>query len=423
MNALTPAAAPPRSLKAERPKLLFVCQVLPYPPDGGVLIRSYHTLRILAEVFDVTAVFFRRDRVRPSTRSDVALDALGRLAEFDCFTIPQEASRMRFAWDHLRSIITGHVYTRYVYQSQPAHRHVRSLLAKRRFAVAHLDSLDLSSFLPLLDGIPVVVAHHNIESELLQRRAALERFSLKSRYLRLQSSLMRDEEARWASKVALNVVVSDHDADALARIAPDADISILPNGVDTEAFQPQSADPLPDSMVFVGGATWFPNRDALTYFLGEILPVIRTRRPDATVAWVGRLLPGDRERLQHVEGVRFTGYVDDIRPYVRDAACYVVPLRVGGGTRLKILDAWAMGKAVVSTPEGCEGLAADDGRNILVRRDPSEFADAVCQVLEDRQLARRLGTAARGTAEALYSWRTIGARMQQRYLAIRAEPR
>src|SRR5438270_13359550 len=116
--------------------------------------------------------------------------------------------------------------------------------------------------------------------------------------------------------------------------------------------------------------------------------------------------------------VEHTGYVADCRPYVRDAACFVVPLRVGGGTRLKILDAWAMGKAVVSTSVGCEGLAAEDGRNILIRDDPAEFARAVCAVLRDQSLRARLGAAARATGEQHYSWERIGGPMLQLYDAL-----
>jgi glycosyltransferase involved in cell wall biosynthesis len=418
-----PADAGVHGEPSGRRKLLFICQVLPYPPDGGVLIRSYHTLRILSEVFDVTGVFFIRAGVRSTAQSvEGAAHALGKLAEIRCFPIPQEVSRARWGWDHIRSVASLGVYTRFVYASAPAHRYVASLLAGRPFDMAHLDSLDLSSFLPLLRGIPVAVAHHNIESELLRRRARIERSPLRGRYLRLQAALMRREEATWAPRVALNVTVSDHDAATLSAIAPQARISVFPNGVDTDMFRPSPSDPEPGSIVFVGGATWFPNRDALEYFLGEILPLIRARRPDAAVTWVGRLLEGDRERLQNIRGVNFTGYVDDIRPAVLDAACYVVPLRVGGGTRLKILDAWAMGKAVVSTPEGCEGLTAEDGTNILIRATPAAFADAVCQVLDDRLLARRLGAAARHTAETLYGWRTIGTGMQDRYLRLTSPP-
>jgi glycosyltransferase involved in cell wall biosynthesis len=168
--------------------------------------------------------------------------------------------------------------------------------------------------------------------------------------------------------------------------------------------------------VFVGATSWFPNRDALQYFCDAILPRVRAAGELATVRWVGGG-PSDEARRHslHRYGVELTGYVPDVRPYVRDAACYVVPLRVGGGTRLKILDAWAMGKAVVSTSVGCEGLAAEDGRNILIRDDPASFAQAVCAVLQDGPLRRRLGVEGRRTVERLYSWEGIGESMLTLY--------
>jgi glycosyltransferase involved in cell wall biosynthesis len=136
------------------------------------------------------------------------------------------------------------------------------------------------------------------------------------------------------------------------------------------------------------------------------------------VRWVGRASDDLQQAYRDRYAVELTGYVADVRPYVRDAACYVVPLRVGGGTRLKILDAWAMGKAVVSTSVGCEGLAAEDGRNILIRDDPEGFAQAVCAVLRDGTLRRQLGTEGRQTVERHYSWEGIGGSMLSLYRSL-----
>src|SRR5690606_7086949 len=135
------------------------------------------------------------------------------------------------------------------------------------------------------------------------------------------------------------------------------------------------------SIVFVGGYSWYPNRDALYYFGEEILPRIR-RTTNVAVTWVGRAPTSVIDECSRKYGIRLTGYVEDIRPFVESAACYVVPLRIGGGTRLKILDAWAMGKAVVSTSVGCEGLQAVDRENILIRDDADAFASSVVELLE-----------------------------------------
>jgi glycosyltransferase involved in cell wall biosynthesis len=160
--------------------------------------------------------------------------------------------------------------------------------------------------------------------------------------------------------------------------------------------------------------SWFPNADALEFFDEEILPLVRARDEKMTVTWVGRAKPEVIARYA-TRGIQLTGHVDDIRPYVAKAACYVVPLRIGGGTRLKILDAWAMGKAVVSTSVGCEGLEAVDGQNILIRDDPAAFAAAVTTVLRDAGLRTALERNARVTAEQRYSWDVIGETMRRLY--------
>jgi glycosyltransferase involved in cell wall biosynthesis len=212
----------------------------------------------------------------------------------------------------------------------------------------------------------------------------------------------------------LNVVVSEADGRQLSTIVPAASVVVVPNGVDVTAFRPEPGRE--DGLVFVGGSNWFPNRDALEYFCQEVLPCIRRRCGERVpVRWVGRCTDDARRQYWDRFGVELTGYVDDVRPAIRDAACYVVPMRVGGGTRVKIVDAWAMGKAVVSTSIGCEGLAVADGVNILTRDDPEGFAEGVQMVLTDCELRSRLGRNARETAERWYSWEVIAGEMLSAY--------
>lgn len=398
-----------------KPRLLFLCQTLPFPPDGGVAIRSFNVLRLLTQRYDVTALCFFRRAVTPDVAA--SLGALRRIAaRVYAFPIAQEHAPVRLFTDHARSVLQRRVYTVTAYESQPFRERLRALTTAERFELVHVDSLDLSGYLPLLAKLPVVCVHHNVESALLRRRAATESNWLRRTYLRLQARLMEREERNWCPRVALNVAVSDADRRELVRLSPDARVTVVPNGVDVSQFVPGlTAD---HGMVFVGGMTWFPNKDALQFFAREILPRLRSAGCRDEVTWVGRALPGAIEAYA-AQGIALTGYVDDIRPYVARAACYVVPLRVGGGTRLKILDAWAMGKAIVSTSIGCEGLDARDGWNILIRDDPREFADAVRSVLADEALRTTLGANARLTAERAYSWDVIGEAMHAEYEAVR----
>jgi len=275
----------------------------------------------------------------------------------------------------------------------------------------------LAGYLPLLAGLSVVCVHHNVESALLRRRAATTR-GLAGRYIALQARLTEIEERRWCPAVSLNIAVSDADRHAFQRIAPTARLVVIPNGVDTQTFQ--YIDASEEGIIFVGGYSWQPNRDAMEHFCSEVLPRLRARGIRANVTWVGRVPDAVQREYAKSYGLHLTGYLNDIRPVVQRAACYVVPLRAGGGTRLKILDAWAMGKAVVSTTVGCEGLDAHDGENILVRDTPEDFADAVEAVLIDGELRRRLGAAARRTAEVQYDWEVIGDQMLPYYRNLSA---
>ena len=395
-----------------KPKLLFLGQTLPYPPDSGTAIRSYNVLRLLARDYDVTALCFYRRATTPDLPGSLA--ALRTIAsDVELFRIEQEYSRTRMLADHGRSVLTGRAYTAFAYRSAAFRHALLSRLARERFAIAHVDSLDLGDYLPLIADVPVVAGHHNVESALLRRRAENESSVMRRGYLELQARLTEREERRWCPLAAVNLAVSDADRADFQRLVPGARFEVIPNGVDVEAFVP-SVGGAKDGIVFVGGMSWFPNADALEFFDEEILPLVRARDEHVKVTWVGRAKPDVIARYA-TRGVELTGHVDDIRPYVGGAACYVVPLRIGGGTRLKILDAWAMGKAVVSTSVGCEGLDAVDGQNILIRDDPAAFAAAVTMVLRDSGLRASLERNARATAEQKYSWNVIGETMRRVY--------
>lgn len=403
-----------------RPRLLFLCHTLPWPPDGGPWIRTYHILRLLSRAFDVTALCFERAATAGNGVSwDVATgrEALGRFADVEVFRIPQRHSRLRWVWDHARSTVLGRVYTTYLFHSREFRRRLTAFVQSGQFDIVHVDSLDLSEYLPALDGLPVVCVHHDIQSALLHRRAGVETNVWRRGYLRYQAVLMEQQERYWCDRIALNVTVSEADAAVLRRIAPAARVAVVPNGVDVDEFSPTDAS-TGEGLAFAGGAVAFPNPDALAYFCEDILPHLRAVEPHLPVKWIGRASAEQQQYHRETYDVELTGYVPDARPLMSAAACHIVPLRAGGGTRLKILNSWAMGKAIVSTSIGCEGLAAVDGENLLIRDDPKHFAEAILQLLRDPEQRRRLGAGGRATAERLYSWEVIGEAMNAAYQSI-----
>jgi glycosyltransferase involved in cell wall biosynthesis len=255
-----------------------------------------------------------------------------------------------------------------------------------------------------------------VESALLRSRAAVDSSRWRGAYLRYQSGLMEALERRWCGRVALNVAVSAADGRELQRLVPSSRVVVVPNGVDIDEFRPGSEDG--HGVAYIGGLNWFPNRDALEFYCEAILPRLRQQGVDVPARWIGQASVNEQELYRNRYGVELTGYLPDVRPIMREARCHIVPLRAGGGTRLKILNSWAMGKAVVSTSLGCEGLEAIDGRNILIRDDPHAFADAVVEVCRDDELRRRLETEGRRTAEASYSWTHIGTQMIDTYTGL-----
>jgi len=396
-----------------RDRLLYISQTLPYPPDSGVKARAFHTLRILNSAFDVTALcFFRRRQTEGAEGLQRALDGLGQYADVTAFPIPQEWSKRRKFRDHLSSLVLSRPYTDFVFRDRRFLESLRRHVGAGRHRIVHMESQSLSGYLPELREAPSVCVHHNVESQLLRRRAEVHRAPASS-YLRHQARLLRSAERDRSIAFDLNIAVSESDAETLRQISPDACFVGIPNGVDTAFFAP--SDGRSDGIALLGGTDWFPNLDGLTYFAQEVLPLVRRRHPGVRVVSVGRASQEETARFRADFDIELTGYVEDIRPWIQSARCVVVPLRVGGGSRLKILDSWSMGKPVVTTSIGCEGLGADDGVNALIRDDPGSFAEAVMAVLENDGLCGTLSTGGRATAVNAYSWDAIGERMLAEY--------
>lgn len=380
-------------------------------------MRTFNILRQLQVEYDVDLVAFSRVNHQPDhqARQD-AWTALRRAAAHvaEPTPIPNEHSALRKAWDHARSVVSGRPYTYYEYESGAFANQLAAVLRTRAPQLVHLDSLDLYRWMGGLPRVPVACTHHSIESELLRLRAPWLP-PLRRRYVLLQADRLERVERALCPGLALNVMMSDVDAQRLRALTPAAATAVVPNGTDTEYFRPTGSDSIPGRVVFVGPTYSFPNKDAAEFLLAEIWPRIRATDDTATLRLIGRNADADRTRYAAEPGVIPIGYLPDIRPSLAEARCCVVPIRIGGGTRLKILDAWAMGKAVVSTSIGCEGLDVEDGEDILVRDTPDAIAEAVLRVLHDERLRARLERGARRRAVTTYGWSAVGRRLRSAY--------
>jgi glycosyltransferase involved in cell wall biosynthesis len=269
----------------------------------------------------------------------------------------------------------------------------------------------------------VVFDDHNCEY-LLQQRTFLTDLRIPTRwpaaaYSFVQWRRLRRYEAQVCRRADRVLAVSEADAAALRRLAPGLDVPVIPNGIDTRAYRPETPNPndqIPkDALVFTGTMDFRPNIDAVLWFAREVLPRIQAEIPDARFLVVGQRPHKRLDALRGNPAVTLTGQVEDTRPYIAGAAVYVAPLRMGGGTRLKLLEAMALGKAVVATRLGAEGYPVTDGREMRLADTPADFAAAAVALLRDPQRRETLGRAARAFVEERYDWRVIVPRVEAAY--------
>lgn len=298
---------------------------------------------------------------------------------------------------------------------------VHRLMADGAVDVCIADFLFAAANVPFGGATPVVLFEHNVEYLIWQRLAALESSPWRRALFEVEWRKLRAREADACRQADLTIAVSEDDRRRLEDIAPGICAAAIPTGVDTDYFTPEPTAERPAHLVFSGSMDWHPNEDAVLYFIDAILPRIRAEVPDISLTVVGR---NPTVRLREVAdrvGVLLTGTVDDVRPSIAEGSVYVVPLRAGGGTRLKIFEALAMGKAVVSTTVGAEGLGLQSGRHFVAADDPGGFAAAVVSLLRDPWRRRLLGEAGRSLVETQYSWATVARQFDDECQEVVAE--
>jgi glycosyltransferase involved in cell wall biosynthesis len=271
-------------------------------------------------------------------------------------------------------------------------------------------------------SVPVILDNHNVEHVILQRYLQYERNPARRYYawLECRKTLQWQREACRRSAIAL--ACSEHDRASIQCLAPRAAVMVAPNVVDTDYFQPSGSEK-PSTVLYQGGMDWYPNRDAVEFFVSAILPKLRAVVPEARLVIGGRD-PSDefRRRLAAVPGIEFTGTVPDMCAEIAKAAVSVVPLRIGSGTRLKILEAAAMAKPIVSTRVGAEGLDLVDGREIVLADEPRAFAAAVAELLRDAPRRRELGQAARRRVEECFSLPVLRTALRAAFAELHTRP-
>jgi len=397
-------------------RILWASHVIPYPPKSGVHQRCYHLLRAVASRHDVDLIAFTQEpwlEIFYPSREAALEDCHRRLSEL-CRSVtflPIESLKRRGgqARTALEALVCPLSYTTRWLQGAAA-RQAFMTAARERYDLVHLDTIGLGPYRPFFPATPATLGHHNVESHMLLRRAANEPNAFKRAYFRQEARRVRRYEAKTAKDYAAHVTCSELDCERLREVVGSGNLRAIPNGVDVEYFRrsgtTQSDQP---SIIFVGSLNFYPNVDAVLLLLNEIWPLIKASNPELRLDIVGSAPPRNVVELAAAsKDVRVHGYVDDVRPLIEAATLYVCPIRDGGGTKLKLLDAFAMQKCVIAHPIACEGIDVTAGLNVELAADAAEFAAAIQRLLADRIGRERRGSAARELVIERYSFAEIG---------------
>lgn len=404
-------------------KVLFLSQIVPYPPRGGVLQRGYNILREVAAHVDVHLLAFVHQDELPTpeavAESHAALSVFCRRVEF----FPLWAKRsplhkgLALAW----ATASGQPFST-VAQASAGFRHRVETLLRDGVDLLHVDTVGLHPFTSVNRRVPQVLTHHNIESQLMARRAGFETSGPVRWLLAHESRKLARYEAAAVRRYRVNLMMSRDDETTLKKMVPGVRTALVPNGVDTQYFRPAPDTGRP-TMIYAGGMNMFANRDAVLHFVRDIWPSVIASVPEARFVSVGQDPPAELlQAAARDPRIVVTGKVPDVRSYVNDASVYVVPLRVGGGTRLKVLDAMASGKALVSTTIGAEGLELVPDEHLVIADDPGGFAEQTIALLRDGERRVALGLRARALVESRYAWPIIGRRLADVYAEAAALP-
>jgi glycosyltransferase involved in cell wall biosynthesis len=409
-------------------RVLWASHFIPYPPKSGMHLRSYHLLRGVAAKHDVDLIAFVQESwlriFYPSLEEGLrdCAQELGRMCRSVRFHAIDNLKRPGGKWrTALEGLVCPSSYTIRCLQSRDALRTFTEIAARERYSLAHFDTIGLAPFRELFRGTPATLGHHNIESHMLLRRANTEKQPLKRLYFLQEGRRVRKYESEVADSFAAHITCSDLDGERLRAIAPRANAITIANGVDIEYFHATRIESAVRSLIFVGSLNWYPNVDAVLFLLREIWPLAKAAVPDLRLDIVGSAPPPNIiELAAGLQDVTVHGFVNDVRPLMNAASLYVCPIRDGGGTKLKILDAFAMQQCVIAHPIACEGIDVVPGRHVQFAESAEAFAACITRLLQSPSERADMGRAARQLVVERYSFSEIGRRLCQVFESVAA---
>ena len=395
-------------------KILWVNQYFLHPTERGGQIRSMGILKPLHARHEVH--YAALEDPRSSVGRDMAHTFCSHAYPVPHPVVSRRSPKIGLQIaQHLMLSDLPLAVTRY--ESAALRETVRTLLARENFDAVVCDFAASGVNMPTLDG--AVLFQHNVETTIFERHAEHAKTPMHRWFYTLQADRMRRYEERVCRESAHVIAVSPVDADRMRSMFGITHVSDVPTGVDVQSLQQAGPRATTTDFVFVGSMDWLPNIDGMLWFAAEILPTLRAHKPDCSVAIVGRRPDPRLVALAAADPlITVTGTVDDVRPYLWASRVAILPLRIGGGTRMKVYESMAAGVPMVSTAVGMEGLACVPGRDLLVADSPEEFAARCIEMLEDRALANRIADNAFALVDRECSWDAVATQFENTLLSV-----
>lgn len=395
--------------------ILQITPQYPYPPDSGGRVSIYNYIRYISRHHKITLLSFVNEEAIPH------IHGLEAYCE-NIYTVPVRVGTSMFSM--LKNVVSSLPYTMEKFASDEMRETVRRVTASNGIDLVQIDHLHMAQYIEdIPSDLPVILREQNVETTIMKRLSQQARNPFVKTYSTLQARRLHRYEATFCEKFDRCVAITDVDRASLQHMAPNAKVETIVSGVDTEQFEPADFDiePQPFRMVTTGDYGWLPTADGLTYLIRDIYPLIREKIPEATLSVVGRNPPSSATRMAQNNGIEILGRVEDVRPEILRGALFVVPTRIGSGIRLKILEAMALQRPVVSTSVGCEGIEAMPDEHILVADDPVSFADAVVRLLLHPDQAQKQAQKALQLIKDHYAWTAIAGQFCRLYETVKEE--
>jgi len=394
-------------------KILVLDEEFPFPLNTGKRIRSFNLTKRIAQRHELHYLAY-------ATGNSEAFKELERAGIYPIAVshhVPPK-SGVLFYFRLLMNLFSKYPYIVTSHYSKIFQKHLEDALDRIRPDLIICEWSPYAIFGKNITDTKIIIVAHNVESRIWERYYENEPHPIKKWYIKKQmQKVARFEHAvfNWADGAT---AVSAIETQEIQSYNPLLNVETVENGVDLQYFVPDYNRRVGKELIFVGSMNWRPNQDAIKYFVEDIFPLVLEKDNDIIANFVGQNPPPFIEKLNDIPGIKIVGRVDDVRPYVHNGAVYIVPLRIGGGTRLKIIEALAMGKAVVSTRVGAEGLNVTDGQDIMLADTPEEFADKIMVLMHDAQLRNKLGAAGRKLVESFYGWDMLADKLERFLIGI-----